>query len=315
MDTITGDRGSIAIIGGGAIGGLFAAAAQAAGLDVTVCVRTPIPRLEIQIEGITRTIPVRIATDAGSVKPVDWVVLAMKAQDTPSAAPWLQRMMGSETMVVAAQNGIEHEQRIRPLINHAPLVPALVYVAVERIAPGRIVHHTGHRVVVPAGTPGAAFARALAGNGLLDIETHPDFITAAWLKLLSNIAANPLTALTMRRMDVFSEPAIHDLARALLLEAAATATAAGAHVSNEDAENILSLYQTYNPAGGSSMLYDRLNGSSLEHDHLTGAVVRAADRHGIAVPLNRAVLALLDALDRGIRSAGTDPLQPIRAPE
>jgi len=56
----------------------------------------------------------------------------------------------------------------------------------------------------------------------------------------------------------------------------------------------------YSPAGGSSMLYDRLARRPLEHDYLTGAVVRAADAHGIAVPSNRTVLALLAALSDGL---------------
>lgn len=44
-------------------------------------------------------------------------------------------------------------------------------------------------------------------------------------------------------------------------------------------------------------------GRPLEHDLLTGAVVRAAERHGIDVPLNRAILALLQGLDESIRSS------------
>jgi len=58
----------------------------------------------------------------------------------------------------------------------------------------------------------------------------------------------------------------------------------------------------YNPTGGSSMLYDRLAGRPLEHEFITGAVVNAAARHGIAVPLNEALLALLRALDRSMRA-------------
>jgi 2-dehydropantoate 2-reductase len=43
------------------------------------------------------------------------------------------------------------------------------------------------------------------------------------------------------------------------------------------------------------MLYDRLAGRPLEYEALSGAVVRAAERHGIDVPLNRALYALLSA--------------------
>jgi 2-dehydropantoate 2-reductase len=53
----------------------------------------------------------------------------------------------------------------------------------------------------------------------------------------------------------------------------------------------------YPAKGGTSMLYDRLAGRPMEHDYMTGAVVRAAGQHGIDVPLNKAVLALLSALE------------------
>lgn len=56
----------------------------------------------------------------------------------------------------------------------------------------------------------------------------------------------------------------------------------------------------------SSMLYDRLAGQPLEHQHLTGEVVRRADAHGIPVPLNAAMLALLEALDR-VRTVAAQP--------
>ncbi len=293
-----------AVVGGGAVGALFAAAAQAAGVPVTLCVRTPIRALQVATGGSWRTVPAEIATDPASQDPTDWVVVATKVQDTAGAAPWLERLVGPASVVVAAQNGIEPEQRIRPLVDAAtPVIQALVYAAVERIEAGRIVHHRGRRVVVPAGPQGAALARLLAGNGLIEVEQVDDFTTESWRKLLGNVAANPITALTMRRVDVLAEPAIRDLARGLLLEAAAAGRAAGAKLSDADVEHTLSRMTGFGTASGTSMLYDRLRGAPLEHQYLNGAVVRTADAHGVAAPLNRAVLTLLDALDCGIREA------------
>ena len=57
----------------------------------------------------------------------------------------------------------------------------------------------------------------------------------------------------------------------------------------------LEFYAGFGPDAHTSMLDDRLAGRPTEHDEITGAVVRAADRHGVDVPLNRAVLALLAA--------------------
>jgi len=293
----------IAVVGGGAIGGLVAAAAQAAGHEVTLCVRSPIERLEIEVDGGRREVPVQIANDPDGVHPVPWVVLATKAQDTPGAAGWLEHLAGPETTVAVLQNGIEHAERVQPFLHGGAVLPGLVYVSVEKVGPGQIRHHSGNRIVVPRGPSGEVFA-GLLGGGRLQVEQDPDFITAAWHKLLTNVAANPITALTLRRIGIMRDPHVRDLARGLLAEAVAVGRAAGANLKYEDVEDVLALYDAFNPSGGSSMLYDRLAGRPLEHAHLTGAVVRTAEYYGVDVPLNRAVMALLEALD-GAAAGGT----------
>jgi len=286
---------TVAVIGGGAVGGLFAAAAHGCGHDTVLCVRTPFPALEVGM----RTVPVRIATDPGTQQPVDWVMLATKAHDTANAAPWLGRLVGPGTVVAALQNGVDHEARIRPFAGGAGIMPALVYTAVERTGPGRIVHHSGSKVFVPEGPAGAAFAGLLAGSEI-EIAQEADFLTACWRKMLANSAANPITTLTLRRIGVMREPRIRELAHGLFRETLAVGLAAGAKLTEADFDAMVERYDTLNPTSGSSMLYDRLAGRPLEYDALTGAVVRMAERHGIAAPLNRAMLALLEALDKGI---------------
>jgi len=291
----------VAIIGAGAIGGLLAAAAHDAGHQVTLCVRTPIPGLEFTSRGEARTIPADIATRPEGLELHPWVVVATKAQDTASAAPWLTRLAGPETTVVIAQNGIGHEERVRPLAPRSALLPALVYVAVERVAPGRIVKHSGHRVMTPRGEAGAAFAELLRNSGL-EVRQGEEFHTEAWRKLLTNVAANPITALTLRRMDVFESADVDALARGLLREAVAVGRADGADLGEADVTATMDMYAATRRTSGSSMFYDRLAGRPLEHEYLTGAVVAAARRLGVAAPLNTAVLALLRALDQGLRS-------------
>lgn len=289
---------TVAVIGGGAVGGLFAAAAQGCGYDTVLCVRTPFPVLEIG----DRTVPVRIATDPEHERPVDWVMLATKAHDTPTAAPWLARLVGPGTIVAALQNGLDHEARIRPFAGEAEIMPALVYTAVERVGPGRIVHHSGSKVFVPEGPAGAAFAGLLAGSDI-EIVQEADFLTACWRKMLANSAANPITTLTLRRIGVMREPSIRELAHGLFRETLAVGLAAGAKLTEQDFAAMVERYDTLNPTSGSSMLYDRLAGRPLEYDALTGAVVRMADRQGIPAPLNRAMLALLEALDKGLTAS------------
>jgi 2-dehydropantoate 2-reductase len=292
----------LAVIGGGAIGGLTAAFAHEAGHDVILCLRTPIDELTVRTGDEVLRPAVRFATRADEVAAVDWVFLTTKVQDTGSAASWLRALCGRGTVVVAVQNGVDHAERLGPLVPPGTeILPALAYTAVERVAPGRIVHHTASQLHVPAGHAADRLVRLLDGSRLT-VRTADDFRTAAWRKMLTNVAANPLTAILRQRMHVLSDPEMSRLAEEIVGEALVVARAEGAHLEGKDVRRALRVYANVPPGGGTSMLYDRLAGRPLEHEHITGAVVRAADRHEIAVPLNRMLLTLLRAVDRELRA-------------
>ncbi|UNO41936.1 2-dehydropantoate 2-reductase [Streptomyces sp. MST-110588] len=294
----------IAVIGGGAIGGFTAALVHRAGHDVTLCVRTPLETLTVESEGAVFEAPVTVASAPDRVGPADWVLLTTKAQDTAGTAGWLERLCGPETVVAVLQNGLGHEQRVAPLVPEGTgILPTIVYMSVERTAPGRIVHHIASELHVPQGPLAERFAALLAGSGI-DVVPEADFATAAWRKLFTNLAANPLTALLQQRMGIFADPGMARLTRDLLREAAEVARAEGADIGEEDVRRTLEIYTLVPPGGGSSMLYDRMAGRPMEHEYLTGAVVRAAERHGIATPLNSMLLTLLRAVDRELRAAG-----------
>jgi 2-dehydropantoate 2-reductase len=285
----------VAVVGAGAIGGVLAQAAAQAGHDVTLCVRTPAGSLSVTRDGCTAQVPVRITTDPGQLTgPVRWVLLATKGHQTASAGPWLRRLAGPDTVVVVVQNGVEHAERVGSLHLPVTFLPALTYIAARRDGPGQVVHVAGDRVVVPAGPAGSAFAALLAAAPVT-VDLTADFRTAAWRKLLTNVAANPVTALTGRPMEVFSAPGVASLVRGLLTEAVAAGAADGAALSDADVTATLEFYASLEPDQGTSMLADRLAGRPTEHNEITGAVVRAAERHGLDVPLNRALLALLAA--------------------
>jgi 2-dehydropantoate 2-reductase len=82
------------------------------------------------------------------------------------------------------------------------------------------------------------FAALLAGSPceILQVE---DFKTAEWKKLLRNLAANPITAMTQRTTGILGHPDLHQLARVLLQEGAQVARAEGAHVTAKDVEQTL----------------------------------------------------------------------------
>jgi 2-dehydropantoate 2-reductase len=287
----------IVVVGAGAVGGLLAAELVATGHELTLCTRRPLERIVVQRAECPLDVAVRSVTAPEELAPADWVFVALKGPDTPGAAPWLRAAVGPETVVVDVQKGVEHRLHLEPHAQGAPVLPALAYTGVERVEPGVLRHFAGNRLIVPAGAIGDRFQPLFAGTAL-GVELEPDFLTASWRKLLTNIPSNPITALTLGRMAVLDVPSVRALTQGLLSEAVEVGRAEGAKLDGEDVARTMAFYDALPRDGGTSMLYDRLAGRRLEHDLLTGAVVRAAERHGIDVPLNQTILALLEGLEQ-----------------
>lgn len=287
----------VAVIGAGAIGLSLASALARTGRPVTVCGRTPVDRIEVIEDGVAEAWPVSYTNDPDEIAGFETAILAVKTHQTDAARDWLRRLADPAATVLVAQNGIEHRERVAPYTGPAHLVPAVVYLNVERTAPGRaILRRVGDRdLAVPDDEPGRAIAAELSA-GRMRVGLEADLATTAWAKLLTNITANPLTALTGRRAEVIGDPSIGDIARTIMTEAAQVARAEGAALTDAHVESALEWLWNVPEGATTSMRQDRLAGRPLEYDALTGAVVRAADRHGIEVPVNRLILALVAAI-------------------
>ena len=202
------------------------------------------------------------------------------------------------TRVAVLQNGIDHVARVAPLAGGAAVVPVLVYYNGERLAPDRVrLRHAGAHDLLAADDEPALRSRNCSPALSCAWCCRGDFLTLAWRKLFLNVVANPITALTLQRQAVLRRPDVHELCRAILDEAVAVARADGARVAADEAERSLATLAGYSGELGTSMYFDRLAGRTLEVEALTGAVVAAGARHGIATPLNRALLALLRAIN------------------
>jgi len=294
-------RTTVAVIGLGSIGGVIAGLLAALDRhDIVACVRRAIERLVVEHpEGVV-DLPMRALTDPDDAKPVDWVLLCTKTQDTEASAPWLKRLCGPNTRVATLQNGIGHAERLAPLVGQAIVVPTIVYYNSERIAPARVRYRRAgqYDFAVSDDAGGRAFAALLDGTSM-PILCSSDFKTLAWRKLLLNAAANPISALTLQRNAVFQRDDIEALCLALLQEAAAVGRADGAQLAADEPEQSMARLLVIPPDSGSSMYFDRLAGRPLEIEALTGAVVAAGEKHGISTPFNRMLLTLARAASDG----------------
>jgi 2-dehydropantoate 2-reductase len=290
---------AIALVGPGSVGTYIAAQLAAAGHDVLACARRPFTEYVVESPEHPVTHEARVATDPADI-PAGWsprfVLVCVKAHQTPGAADWLARLAGPDTTLVAVQNGVEGRERLTPYAAGGEAVPSVVYCGAELLAPGHVRHYTAGLLITPDTASMHELAAAAEGTGL-KVRPDPAYVTETWRKLGANICANGITALTRRRIEVLAEPMIADLVRGLLGECWAVARAEGATLGDADIDTFVGAVGARPGRGGTSMYYDRMAGRPTEHDALYGAVVRAGARHGIATPLVGAVQALIAAGD------------------
>jgi len=288
----------VAVVGVGAIGATVAAAVQDAGEhDLVLCARRPLDRIVVERpEGGEVVLDAPVLTGPDGVQAADWVLLAVKAHQTEGAAGWLHALCRAGTTVAVLQNGIDHVERVTPLAGDAQVLPTVNWCPVEPVEPRRVRQRGTLRLAVPDGAAGEAFA-ALLGDAA-EVAVGGDFAREAWRKLCAN-AVSGVMALAGRPAEIFGLDDVRAIATALAYECAAVARAAGAPLSNEDADDVIAWIIDLPPDAGSSILTDRLAGRTLEWEARNAVIGRLARRHAIPTPVSDTVAALLHAASDG----------------
>ncbi len=285
---------SILLIGPGAIGATLATwLAQDDRHDVAVAVRTAFDSLEVQTpQGVIHAKP-RVYTDVTQVRPVEWVLVTTKAYDSEAAAQWFVGAVGPATRVAIIQNGVEHVARFEKHIDESRLVPVMIDLPADRIAPGRSVQRGAARIVVPAGRNGADFVALFAHTNFEATETE-DFTSAIWRKLCLN-SAGAVSAVLLKGAGISRHDGVAELMRTIIRECIAVGRAEGAVLADTIPDEIVDGARRAPPDTENSMVADRRAGRTMEIDTRNGVIVRLGRKHGIDAPMNALMVALLEA--------------------
>ena len=282
----------ITIIGPGAIGGLIATwLCQDSDHEVTVAVRTPFSRLELETPDRRLEAWPLILSKSGQARPADWVLLATKAYDSAAAAKWFAGAVTDRTRVAVLQNGVDHVERISEWVPRDRIIPVIVDCPTERLAPGKIRQRGQVTLRTPV-TPLAESFAALFTHTEIDCRQVDDFITIAWWKLCIN-AAGVVNALTLKPAGIANDPHAARLMRQIVEETAAVGRAEGAHLDSDIADEVIDIYRAQPPDAINSLHADREAGRPMEIDLRNGIVVELGAKHGIPTPCNEMAVALL----------------------
>jgi 2-dehydropantoate 2-reductase len=312
----------IGVVGAGAIGGLIAAAAVRAGHAVSVLARgktlDAIRADGIRVIDETHESTFRVtANDAAEAFGVqDYVVIALKAQTLPAIAGSLRPMIGPDTVIVAAMNGLpwwflhdfagplagQHIDAVDPGASvSAALPPAramgcAVHLSSSTAAPGVVRRGRGNHLIVGAPTgalsaQASVFAAALSDGGF-DVALSDDIRTEIWTKLWGNMNMNPLSALTGSTADrLLDDPLTHALVLRMMEEADAIGARLGLSTGLSAPERVAMTRKL--GAFKTSMLQDFEADRPLEVEPILGVFPELGRKLNVPTPYCDAVLGLL----------------------
>jgi len=311
----------ICIYGAGAIGGYLGVQLTLAGQDVTLIARGPHldamkkNGVTLRIDGEERVAHPTCTDDPSEVGPQDYVIVTLKAHSVPHIVTPMQALLGPDTAVVTATNGIPwwyfyrldgpwKDRRLETVdpggvqwagIGPERAIGCVVHPAADVPEPGIIEHVAGNRLML--GEPSGEKTDRV-------VRLSEAFITAGfrapvrrirdeiWMKLWGNLAFNPLSALTLETLDnLATDAGTRAVAKAMMLEGRAIGEALGARFK-VDIERRLDGTAAVG-AHRTSMLQDLEKGRPMEIDALVTAVQEMGLFVGIETPTIDVVLALL----------------------
>jgi 2-dehydropantoate 2-reductase len=285
----------IAVLGPGGVGGLVGGALDRAHARVSIVARPAtvetIERNGLRISSVLLgEFTARPSCCARLSEPdVDVLVVATKAVGLERA---LDRVQCEPKLVLPLLNGLDHLAVLRSRFAAESVVAATIRVESDRPQPGVIVH-TSHFLRIDmasrertAQEPMRALAAVLSDAGV-PARVFSSASAAAeaqvmWSKLVRlNALACTTSAFDLLLGEIRSTPKLRAQLIGAIEEGCLVARAEGASLqADEPLGELTAAHDTL----GSSMQRDIAAGRTPELDAIPGAVLRAADRHGIDCP-------------------------------
>ena len=317
----------IAIVGAGAIGAFLGAKLALAGEDVYLIARGPHLKA-MQANGVRVRSPEgnfeahpTATHDYESIGPVEYVFLTVKAHSLTAIAPSLAPLLGPDTAVVSAQNGIpwwyfmgqggpfdgSSIESIDPggVIAHAidssRVIGCVVYPSTVIVEPGVIEHIEGNRFSIGEldGTSSERCKRLAASliTAGLRAPIRGHIRHDMWIKLLGNVVFNPMSALTGATLvEMATHPESSDIVRAVMAEADAVAEGLGVRLpltidQRMDGARKVGAHRT-------SMLQDLEAGRPMELESVVGVVIELGEKLGLSMPHTKTLYSCARLLDQ-----------------
>ncbi|PUE19238.1 2-dehydropantoate 2-reductase [Limnohabitans sp. MMS-10A-160] len=311
----------VAIVGAGAIGGWMGVHLAQAGAQVSVLARVDTLQalqksgLQMHQGGTLHSVPVSASNDAATLGVQDLVVISVKAPALASVAAQVGPLIGPNTVVLTAMNGVpwwflqgfggpvagrslssvDPEGAIAQALPAQHIIGCVVHASCSVDAPGVIRHHFGDGLIVgePSGesSPRVQALHALLQQAGFNATLSPQIQKDIWYKLWGNMTVNPVSAITGATTDrILDDELVRGFISNVMLEAKAIGERIGIPIAQEPEDRHAMTRKL--GAFKTSMLQDVQAGKPVELDALVSAVRELGQLTQVATPFTDALLGL-----------------------
>ena len=299
----------VAVVGCGAVGSLFAASlarledVEVWAYDLDDAHVAAINESGLRLSGAADLVGrPRATADAAELPACDFGIVAVKSMHTDAALAATAHAFG-DGAVCSVQNGVGNEEAVAEHVER--VIRGTTFPAGHIVEPGHVNWDVMGDTTIGPFEPRPATLEDC--ERLADACTRAGMPTTAladargpqWRKVIFNAATNPIGALTrLTHGRVCERPDLRQLVSALVDEGRAVSAAQGIELDS-DPEELIDYAARKDVAYDhkASMLQDVEARRQTEIDYLNGGIVRFGREHGVATPLNQAVVALIKGLE------------------
>jgi len=328
----------VCVFGAGAVGGYFGVRLAQSSAQVSVVARgASLEAIQnrgwiLESEGQRLTSKVKAVSDPTQLGLQDILIIAVKSHDLESAVDKVKPLLGPQTLLIPALNGIpwwfcgesgqpgalgrihcvDKSGLIESSIPSSSVIGTVVYPSLSSPEPGLTRHHSGTKIVFgePSSAPGAATSLRLQSlvdlmrSSGLDAEISSDIRTEVWKKLMGNACFNPVSLLTSSATDLMiDDPGTYQVFKSMMSELLEVGNALGLR-PNISVQDRIALTRKLGHIK-TSMLQDAERGRKVEIDAILGAACELGRKVNALTPTLDTVysLARLKAITEGLLSS------------
>jgi 2-dehydropantoate 2-reductase len=300
----------IYVLGAGAVGCYFGGMLARAKKDVTLIARPERAQainesgLEMDCKSFHEIVHIKADSDLDLLADADLILLSVKSPDTEKIIREIAPIVPKNAVILSLQNGVANVDIASQLIPN-PVYAAVVYVAAGMMGSRTMKHHGRGELLIGSLQEGSpvdlqrlkAICTLFKGASV-PCELAQNLKKDMWLKFLVNCSYNAISGIgQIAYGEMVKVPEIVRQIDNLTTEFLAIAKKEGIDITSSEAKEANALIASTMVTQRSSTAQDLARGKKTEIDFLNGYIVDLGKKHGLAVPYNESIYALVKMLE------------------